>query len=99
MREVEVLSFHPSAEPLFSVIFSPRSSKRRKTLTVVGTVLTKITTLEFASPASHFTLSPAFIYKNDVVLGQAFWDPDKDGGEITVTPAKRRNKARKSCST
>lgn len=96
---IEVISFHPSSEPLFSVVYSPHTGKRRKELTVVGVVLTKIQALDCFSPVTSYRLEPVFIFGADLVLGQSFWDPAKDGGEITVTPITRRNKARKSCST
>jgi hypothetical protein len=98
VSEIEVISFHPTTEPLFRVVYSPRG-KRRKELMVVGVVLTKIQALDCLSPIKGYRLEPVFLFGADLVLGQSFWDPAKDGGDITVTPIKRRNKARKSCST
>jgi hypothetical protein len=101
VTEVEIVSFQLTAEPLFSVIYTANSGMLRKdrALEVVGVVLSKTTTLAQLSPVTYFKLEPAFIFKNDVVLGASYWDPEKARGEITVTPIKCRNKARKSCST
>lgn len=81
MTEVEVISFIPnSPDPLFRVVYSPRGKSRRKELAVVGTVLTKIQALDCFSPVTSYRLEPAFIYKGEIVLGESYWDRQRDGG-------------------
>ena len=94
MSEVEIVSFQPTAEPLFSVIYTPNSGMLRKdrALEVIGAVLSKTTTLARLSPVTYFKLEPAFIYKNDVVLGASYWDPEHDGGTITITLVRKNRK-------
>lgn len=43
--------------------------RKDRELQVVGSVLTKITTLDSFTPVSYHKLSPAFVYRNDIVLG------------------------------
>ena len=90
MQEVEIVNFTPSSEPLFRVIYSPSSGRRKRALEVVGTLLCKVIRLDPFAPVSYYKLAPAFIYKNDVVLGQEYWDAQRDGGQLTITPVRKR---------
>lgn len=95
MTEVQIVSFTPnSPDPLFKVIYAPNSGRCRKELPVVGTVLSKVTVLEAFTPASYHTLSPAFVYRDQIVLGETYWDAQKDGGEIMITPITRRKRTK-----
>ena len=66
--------------------------RKDRELQVVGSVLTKITTLAEFMPVSYYKLSPAFVYKNDIVLGESYWNPERDGETITVTPVRKSRK-------
>ena len=57
MQQIEVLSFHPSAEPLFRVVYTPSGKKRRRELLVVGAVLSKITGLDCFTPFTTYRLA------------------------------------------
>lgn len=89
MKEIEIVGFTPTPEPLFRVVYTPRNGKRKRELSVIGAVLSKVTVLEGFGPVTHFELSPVFIYRDRVVLGQSDWDPQRDGGELVITPIKR----------
>lgn len=94
MSEVEIVSFQLTTEPYFSVVYTPNSEMLRKdrALQVIGVVLSKTTTLAHLGPVTHYKLEPAFIYKDDVVLGASYWDPECDGGKLTITPVRKSRK-------
>ena len=89
MQQIEVVSFFPTRDPLFRVVYTPSGKKRRRELLVVGAVLSKITGLDCFTPFTTYRLEPAFIFGNDVVLGASYWDSERDGGEIIVTPVRK----------